>query len=151
MGSSLVKFANRLDGRGRGKLYWGRVEVDGLPFRGPTAPTFTEEEFEDRVTRVSDPQNGTFRTWIPKENKKYLDVLDMIFNGWAVGIFQKRWLARVKIQGCVTQRMVVYIEWAEFFLEDGSRAPIGYGQPLEHGHGQTNGPFPPLPYPSGGM
>ena len=65
MPNSLVKFANRLDGNGRGKLFWGRAAVDGLPFRGQSAPTFTEEEYDERVTRVADPDNGTFRTWIP--------------------------------------------------------------------------------------
>jgi hypothetical protein len=45
--------------------------------------------------------------------------------------------------------MVVYIEWAEFYLEDGSRTH--YRNPMESsGHGQTNGPFPPISYPAGG-
>ncbi len=139
MGSSLVKFASRIDGRGRGKLYWGRVEKDGLPFRGPIAPTFTEDEYEERIVRVADPQNGTFRTWVPEENKKYLDVLDMILNGWATCLFSERWRARVRHGKKVIERHVVYIEWAEYYLEDGSRSPTGYGQPVEYAHGQANG------------
>ena len=146
MGSSLVKFAGRSNGNGRGKLYWGRVEQDGLPFRGRAAPNYTEEEYEERVARVADPRNGTFRTWIPRENKQYLDILDMIFNGWAVGVYQERWRTRVRLHGRVTQRMVTYIEWVEYYLEDGSRTQISLGRPMEQSHGSTTGPFPPIPY-----
>lgn len=139
MGSSLVKFANHVDGNGRGKLYWGRVEQDGLPFRGPGVPFFTEEEYEDRVVRVADPKNGRFRTWVAAENKAYLDVLDMVLNGWAVILYQDTWKVRVKVGGVFQQRHVHYVVWAEYFLEDGSRSPVGYGQPVEFGHGSTIG------------
>lgn len=149
MGSSLVKFANRIDGNGRGKLYWGRAEHDGLPFRGPMAPMFTEEEYEERVVRVADPRNGTFRTWDPVENQQYLDVMDKILNGWATCLFAERWRARVRRGKHTVERHVVYIEWAEYYLEDGSRSPVGYGQPMEHAHGQANGGANPLPSPGG--
>jgi hypothetical protein len=149
MASSLVKFAGRSNGNGRGKLFWGRVEQDGLPFRGQAAPNYTEEEYEERVARVADPHNGTFRTWIQQENKAYLSVLDMVTNGWAVGIYQERWRASVRLRGRVTQRMVVYIEWIEYYLEDGSRTQINLGRPTEQNYGQTAGPFPPLPHQGG--
>lgn len=139
MASSLVKFASRIDGNGRGKLYWGRAGVDGLPFRGHTAPTFTEEEFDERVVRIADPHNGTFHTWVPEENQKYLDVMDKIMNDWARLVYQETWREKIKLNGRVQQGIVHYVVWAEFYLEDGGRAPAGYGQPVEFSHGQANG------------
>jgi len=129
MANSLVKFAARTEGNGRGKLYWGRADVDGLPFRGASPPFFTEAEFDSRVVRVADPQNGTFRTWIKEENKAYLDVLDKILNNWAQLLFVERWRSKKRGQH------VVYIEWAEYFLEDGqpAQAAIGPGGTISYG------------------
>jgi len=89
--SSLIKFTNRTDGNGRGKVYWGRADRDGLPFRGAAAPTYTEDEFQDRVVRVADPKNGTFDTGDEEQNKQYLAVLDGIANGWFQLIHIDRW------------------------------------------------------------
>jgi len=127
MPNSLVKFKNEKDGNGRGKLYWGRADVDGLPFRGQSAPMLTQQEYEARVVRVADPHNGTFRTWVDEENKEYLRVLDKILNQWAQCIFTRR---RPDKEG---NGEIVYIEWAEYFLEDGAPAQlsnqeISYGQ-----------------------
>ncbi len=131
MSSSLIKFCDQTDGNSRGKLFWGRLGVDGLPFRGTQPPTYTSEEFDARVVSVGDPRNGTYRTWIPEENKRYLEALDRIINGWARLICVDRWRDQEH------DRHVVYMEWAEFFLEDGSPTQInipaggtvGYGQP----------------------
>jgi hypothetical protein len=129
MANSLVKFHSRTQGGERGQLYWGRADLDGLPFRGPAPPDFTREEFEERVAKVGDPHNGRFRTWIEEENKAYLDVVDMVVNGWAQCLFIDRW--RDPEEG----RHVIYVEWAEYFLEDGNtRAQVhgghlSYGQP----------------------
>ena len=141
MPNSLVKFASRVDGNGRGKLYWGRAGVDGAPFRGNAVPALTEEEYDDRVTRVADPHNGTFRTWIEEENRKYLEVIDAILNGWAVSLFVDRWKVRVKLGGHVTTRHVVYLEWAQFYMEDGTPSRGNYGQPVEISHGPAASPL----------
>ena len=129
MSNSLVKFKQHNSGNGRGRLYWGRAHVDGLPFRGPYPPTMTEDEFDTRVVRIADPCNGTFRTWDEVENKAYLDVVDKITNNWAALIYVERWRDKK------SDRHVVYIEWAEYYLEDGSPAQgispggtISYGQ-----------------------
>jgi hypothetical protein len=129
MSNSLVKFANRTDGNGRGKLHWGRAGKDGLPFRGDVVPSYTDAEFEERLVRVADPKNGTFDTGNEEENKEYLKVLDGVSNGWFQLIFIERW----RDEG--QKNHTVYIEWLEYFMEDGSRAPaltageISYGQP----------------------
>jgi hypothetical protein len=126
---SLIKFANRTDGNGRGKAYWGRAEADGLPFRGQQPPLYTDDEFEDRLVRVADPKNGTFQTSDPEQNKLYLGGLDGIANGWYQLIFIERW----REPG--DKRHTVYVEWLEYFMEDGSKAPavspgeLSYGTP----------------------
>lgn len=135
--SSVVKFLNRQSGNGRGKLFWGRADQDGLPFRGAAPPNLTEEEYEQRVVRVADPNEGTFRTWIPEERKAYLDVVDKCLNGWAMCLTQDRWKQRVKLGGVTQLRVVHYLVWAEYYLEDGRPAQL---TPLEMAHGQANLP-----------
>jgi hypothetical protein len=128
MSSSLIKFLNQQQqggNNGRGKLFWGRIDQDGLPFRGPQPPNLTEEEYNDRVVRVADPHNGTFRTWVAEENQAYLEVLDQILNKWAVCLFQKSWKEKVKLDGKVQQRYVHYVVWAKYYLEDGQRTRTG--------------------------
>jgi hypothetical protein len=117
MSNSLVKFTSRKDGNGRGNLYWERADVDGLPFRGHSAPTYRNEEFEDRVVRVADPKNGTFYTGDPEQNAAYLKVMDGIANSWYHIVFVERWRA----EGDKYHH--VYVEWLEYFLEDGKPAP----------------------------
>lgn len=143
MANSLVKFLNRQGGNGRGKLYWGRSDVDGLPYRGFNAPNLTEEEYEDRVVRVADPHNGTFHTWIPEENAAFLEVMDKNLNGWAGVLFQDNWKEKVEIDGQVQLRHVHYVVWAEYYLEDGSRTTAHNPMEMSHGQGNSfNHPFP---------
>lgn len=131
MTSALVKFVNAqpVDPR-RGRLYWGRLEEDGLPFRGHQAPLYSQEEHEQNLVRVGDPRNGTFRTWIEAENKLYLLVADMVINGWAKLLFIERW------RDATTDRYVIYAEWSEYFMEDGRRTQAGLTA-AEAGHGQV--------------
>jgi len=121
MSNSLVKFTHKKDGNGRGNLYWGRADVDGLPFRGHTPPSLRQEEFEERVVRVADPKNGTFYTGNEEENADYLKVMDGVTNGWFHLIFIDRW----REDG--DKKHYVYLEWVEYYLEDGK--PVPYGQP----------------------
>lgn len=117
MPNSLVKFVNRTNGNGRGRLFWGRVGEDGYPFRGPTPPSMTDEEFEDRLTKIGDPQNAMFNTGNPTENAKYLEVLDKIVNGWA------QMLVREHHYDSDKKAMLVYIEWVEYYMEDAAASP----------------------------
>jgi len=117
--TGLVKFMNETDGGDRGKLHWNRAEVDGAPFRG-NAPRLTEAEYRNRVTKVGDPKNGIFDLTKPEENQQYLSVMDKIVNQWARLIHVERVITAEKKE--------VYIEWVEWFMEDGAapqKAPPG--------------------------
>lgn len=118
MSNSLVKFTNRKDGNGRGQLFWGRADVDGLPFRGQMAPSMRQEEFEERVVRVADPKNGTFYTGDENENAEYLKVMDGVANGWFHLVYIDRW----REEG--DKKHHIYIEWVEYYLEDGKPTPF---------------------------
>lgn len=115
--NSLVKFVNNKDGNGRGQLFWERADVDGLPFRGHQAPLYRNEEYEERVVRVADPKNGTFYTGDSEQNASYLKVLDGISNSWYQLIHIDRW----RNEG--DNYHYVYIEWVEYYLEDGKPSP----------------------------
>ena len=117
MANSLVKFTSRKDGNGRGQLFWNRADVDGLPFRGQMAPILREEEYEERVVRVADPKNGTYYTGDPEQNADYLKVMDGISNGWYHLIFVDRW------RESEDKHHYIYIEWVEYYLEDGKPTP----------------------------
>lgn len=114
MPNSLVKFTDRKEGNGRGNLFWSRADVDGLPFRGKQAPVFRNEEFEERVVRVADPKNGTFYTGDSEQNAAYLKVLDGAANNWYQVVFIDRW------RNDGDNHHHVYVEWLEYFLEDGN-------------------------------
>ena len=113
MPNNLIKFVNKTDGNGRGNLFWGRADIDGLPFRGKEAPLLRTEEFEDRLVRVADPKNATFYTGDEEQNIKYLEVMDGVANGWFHLVFVERW----REDG--DKRHHVYMEWLEYFLEAG--------------------------------
>lgn len=117
MSNSLIKFTNQKDGNGRGQLFWSRADVDGLPFRGATPPLLRSEEYEERVVRVADPKNATFYTGDPAQNAAYLKVMDGIANAWYQLVFVERW----REDG--DKNHYVYIEWLEYFLEDGKATP----------------------------
>ena len=131
--SSLIKFVNRCQDNGRGKVFWHRLNEDGLPFRGASAPFFTEEEFEDRLTKVADPKNGVFDITDAEQNTRYLEILDGITNGWFQLIFINRQYDK--------EKKLVYIEWVEYFLEDGiTRAPLPNAREISYGpaNGESN-------------
>jgi hypothetical protein len=133
MANSLVKFTNRTVAEDGRKIFWNRADVDGVPFRGTHAPIMPDEEFEARMVRVADPHNGFFDVTKPDENAKYLAVLDGVCNGWFKLITIERFL------NCEPRH---YVEWVEYFLEDGSRTPFASTQGMmELAHGQQHGTF----------
>ncbi len=132
MAASLVKYANRNKAPNGQNLYWNREVTDGLPFRGTTAPHFTEEEFDARVQRVADFRNAFFRVDVPEENKAYLDVMECCANGW----FQMCHLERFWVAPDGNRTMTHYVEWYEFYLEDGSRTPFTHPGVQELASGQ---------------
>lgn len=117
MSNSLIKFTSHKEGNGRGQLYWERASLDGLPFRGHQAPLLRNDEYEERVVRVADPKNGTFYTGDSVQNEDYRKVMDGIANSWYKLVFIERWRADND------KHHHVYVEWLEYFLEDGAPAP----------------------------
>lgn len=142
--TSLVKFFSQHSptghkaGGGPGdtanKVYWGRADRDGAPFIGPYAPNMPEEEYEERVTRVAYPMNGFFDVTNPEENAQYLEVIDCCLNNWFQLIYLQRWWNRTTKH---------YVEWAAYYMQDGSRlslTPFKQQQPvLGVDGGQANG------------
>lgn len=118
MANSLIKFTSQKDGNGRGQLFWERADVDGLPFRGHQPPLLRTDEYEDRIVRVADPKNGTFYTGDPDQNTAYLKVMDGVANSWYQLVYVNRWRKRNDVHH------YVYVEWLEYFLEDGKPTPF---------------------------
>jgi len=114
MATSLIKFASQKEGNERGRLFWDRADVDGLPFRGHQAPAYRNEEYEDRLVRIADPKNATFYTGDPVQNQAYLKVMDGVSNSWYQLSFIERWREVKDIHH------YIYVEWLEYFLEDGN-------------------------------
>lgn len=112
--TSLIKFANRVTHPSGNHIYWERAAQDGAPFRGPIAPLFTEEEWDRRVVKVADAKNAFYDTQIAEENKRFLEVIETIANGWCQLLHLERFW-----QGTTKH----YIEWLEYYMEDGHRTP----------------------------
>lgn len=111
--TSLAKFSNRRSHGGQ-QLHWGRAGQDGAPFRG-ALPHLTEEEYEQRVIRVGDPKLAFFDVTKEDAIKAYLDVVDGIVNHWFELVFVQRFWKM--------DPPTHYVEWIEYFYEDGARAP----------------------------
>ena len=125
--TGLVKFVNDKDGGDRGDLHWGRAHTDGAPFRGKQRPLYTDAEYENRVTKVGDPQNAVFDLNVEAENKQYLAIMDKIVNCWATLIHVERMITLDKKQ--------IYIEWVQWYMEDGitpQHRPPGLNQGRPH-------------------
>jgi len=122
MSDGLVKFRD-VQKTGDRSLYWSRASIDGAPLRARAAPTYTEQEFEEKVVRVKDFQFRKFRMRNREDRKAYREVMDRIANGWYQLVHIRRnW-----------RKEVFYVEWVEFYMEDGTRAPqpqgmMSYGQ-----------------------
>lgn len=138
MPSSLVKFSHKVKS-GDKSVYWGRVHRDGLPYRGTHAPMMGEEEFEAKVIRVADYRNAFFNIFEPESNKQYLEVMECCFNRW----FELVHLERFWTDPDGRRTNYHYLEWAEYYLEDGTRTP--YGNPITElmNNGQQNVGFHP--------
>ncbi len=110
--ASLQKFFGRRESNGQ-QLYWNRAGLDGAPFRGAQPPLLTEDEYDQRVVRVVDVQAEFFDVRDAAQKKAYLEVLDGAANGWFRILYRKMFVKRQPVH---------YVEWAEFYLEDGSPA-----------------------------
>lgn len=109
--SSLIKYLDQREGNERGRLYWGRLGEDGLPFRGNNVPLYRSEEWDERLVRVGDFKNGSFNLQDPEQNRRFLEVMDRALNGW-YALFKRH-------DDFEHDKQTVYLEWAELYLEDG--------------------------------
>lgn len=133
MPSSLVKFSNRVSS-GDQKLFWDRVDIDNLPYRGKFAPSYRGDEYEEKTVRVADARNAFFDVGDPASNKQYLDVVECCFNGW----FQMVYLERFWEGPDGRRTQFHYVEWVEYYMEDGSRTPFLSQGVMELQGGQQN-------------
>lgn len=120
MGTPLVKFINRQDGGDGRRLYWGRADADGLPFRSRMAPpALRQDEYDAHVVRVADFRNAVFDIFDAEANKNYCNVWDGVVNGW----FELKHIDRA-FGGTPGN---IYVEWVEYYLEDGRATPYSVG------------------------
>jgi hypothetical protein len=127
---SLIKYRDRADMQERDgqPLYWGRAGEDGVPYRGPL-PFLTEEEYREFVVRVAVAKNGYFDTKDPEQNARYLEIVDCCVNGW----FQCSYIERFW-----RDTSVHYVEWVEFYMQDGRRVAYQVPGPQEAQNGPRN-------------
>ena len=121
MANSLLKYAGKVKTASGSSLFWNRVAVgaDDIPYRGSQAPTYRDDEFESRTIRVADARNAFFDTLVPEENQNYLNIIECCFNGWFRLVFLDRFWTNTEGK----KTTLHYVEWVEFYLEDGSRTP----------------------------
>lgn len=108
--ASLREFFNRKKTAQGHDIHWGRLDVDGVPFRG-NPPLLNEEEYERRVRQTRDAHAEFFDMTDRKQKKQYLAVLDGIVNGLYKLLHIERFI----------KPDVHYIEWVEVFMEDTGR------------------------------
>jgi len=88
----------------------------------------TNQEFDDRLVRVHDPKNGIFDVTNDEDNKRYLEIMDGLANGWYQLIYINRQFDE--------EKRLVYVEWLESYMEDGSPSralPISQNTGLGNG------------------
>jgi hypothetical protein len=131
MPSSLVKFSAELERNGQ-NLYWSRAGEDGVPFRGKQAPMLPDPVYEERVTKVADYRNSFFDVGDPAQNAQFLAIMDRCLNGW----FHLMHLERFWAGPDGRRTTYHYVEWAEYYMEDGTRTMYQPQSSMEFpGHG----------------
>lgn len=128
MASSLIKYHEQKQQGGK-HLFWNRIHEDHIPFRGSHDPMLTEDERESRVVRIAETHARFFDMGDPKEADEYVRLLDRAMNGWYKILYLDRFWRRTTKH---------YVEWAEYYLEDGKPTAYGSGV-MELAHGQSPG------------
>ena len=108
MSSSLVHHATQTQRNGH-KLFWGRAEEDGAPYRGQVPPLLREEEHQARTIRVRDFRFGFFDVSKSDQGEAYRQVCEACANGWFQPVFIERFRNNSTIH---------YMEWVEYYQED---------------------------------
>lgn len=107
---SLLKYVEQKKSQDGASLHWSRAIIDGVPFKGMTAP-LKEEEYEASTIRSCDARNGTFYTGNPEQNALYLEVLDKAANNW----WQIVHIDRYRKEG--DEYLYIYVEWLEHYRQ----------------------------------
>lgn len=137
MASSLLHFRHETESNGQ-PLHWHRADLDGVPYRGQP-PAYSEGEFEARTARVTDARNAFFDLHKPEQNQRYLEVVERCCSGWYRLLHLERFWRGTTCH---------YVEWVEYYIEDGGGLPGGGPGVLEvpaHGRADGYGDFGPHP------
>jgi len=119
---SFLKYQRPAEQNGQ-KLFFGRADRDGAPFRGTDVPMLKDEEFEELTQRVCDSKWGLFDTSQPEmrmppndpNGRTYTEVLDGVTAGWFQLICPRQYKWGKAADG--EPKMYIYIEWAEPYRE----------------------------------
>lgn len=102
----LKYFGEQGDNHG-GPLFWSNT-LNGLPFRGPNAPTLRQEDLDKGAVQVVKDFHGEFFDLTDVEqNKRYHWVMDRLVNGSFCHHFIDRHVDHA------AGKVTVYIEWSQ--------------------------------------
>jgi hypothetical protein len=108
-----------------GRLFWSQA-LGGLPFRGPFAPTLSQEEVETQVGVTFDFKSEVFDLSDETQRKRYVAVMDRIVNRWYVLHHIERQMIQAE------KKAIVYLEWSQRYgeLNPSARAARSQGYVL---------------------
>lgn len=114
-----------------GRLFWSQ-SLGGIPFRGPYAPTLSQDEVETQVEMAFDFKSDVFDLSDVEQKKRYIGVMDRIVNRWYVLHHIERQLIPAE------KKAIVYLEWSQRYgeLNPAARAARsqGYVLPIQPSH-----------------
>jgi len=137
---SLLKHFGEQDPQDHGgRLFWSQA-LGGVPFRGPFAPTLSQEEVETQVGMTFDFKQEVFDLNDPDQKKRYAWVMDRIVNKWFVLHHIERALVPAE------KTAIVYLEWSQRYgeLNPAARAARSQGYVLPIQPSQSAIIAPPL-------
>jgi hypothetical protein len=107
---SLLKHFGEQGDEHQGRLFWSDA-LGGLPFRGPFAPTLSQDEIETQVGVTFDFHAETFDLADEQQKQKYIWVMDRIVNRWfCLHHIERRLIAE-------KNTTIVYLEWSQRYGE----------------------------------
>ena len=105
---SILKYFGEQGQDHGGPLHWGSA-LNGLPFRGPGAPTLRQEELDQGAVQIAKDFHAEFFDLTnPEQSKRYHWVMDRIVNGLFVPHINP-----LRNVDHTTGRVTVYIEWSQ--------------------------------------
>src|SRR3990172_6415965 len=78
---SLLKHFGEQGNEHNGRLFWSNA-LGNVPFRGPHAPTLTQDEIETQVGVNFDFHSEIFDLADPEQHKRFDWIMDRIINRW---------------------------------------------------------------------